>query len=165
MSEFSHIDEKGKAKMVDVTEKRDTVREARARGQITMKKETLQKIKYGNIEKGAVLETARVAGIMAVKNTSDHIPMCHQLLISGVDVEFSYPDTKTLSIEVAARTTGKTGVEMEAMTGVSITALTVYDMCKAVDKKMKIGEIKLIKKTGGKSGTFIRNKEVNSTSQ
>lgn len=102
---------------------------------------------------------------MAVKNTSDHIPMCHQLLISGVDVEFSYPDTKTLSIEVAARTTGKTGVEMEAMTGVSITALTVYDMCKAVDKKMKIGEIKLIKKTGGKSGTFIRNKEVNSTSQ
>lgn len=165
MSEFSHIDEKGKAKMVDVTEKRDTVREARARGQITMKKKTLQKIKYGNIEKGAVLETARVAGIMAVKNTSDHIPMCHQLLISGVDVEFSYPDTKTLSIEVAARTTGKTGVEMEAMTGVSITALTVYDMCKAVDKKMKIGEIKLIKKTGGKSGTFIRNKEVNSTSQ
>lgn len=165
MSEFSHIDEKGKAKMVDVTEKRDTVREARARGQITMKKKTLQKIKYGNIEKGAVLETARVAGIMAVKNTSDHIPMCHQLLISGIDVEFSYPDTKTLSIEVAARTTGKTGVEMEAMTGVSITALTVYDMCKAVDKKMKIGEIKLIKKTGGKSGTFIRNKEVNSTSQ
>lgn len=153
---FSHIDSSGRAKMVDVTEKDDTKREALAWGTVTMKPETLQLIREGKIEKGAVLETARVAGIMAVKRTWELIPMCHQLLITGIDIEFEFVDDRTIGIRATVRTTGKTGVEMEALTGVSVAALTIYDMCKAVDKGMVISDIKLLRKTGGKSGTYVR---------
>ncbi|MDI3548378.1 MAG: cyclic pyranopterin monophosphate synthase [Halanaerobiales bacterium] len=156
MSELSHVDSKGKARMVDVTEKNITIREAVAYGCIRMNPGTLKLIREGKIEKGAVLETARVAGIMGVKNTPNLIPMCHQLMISAINIDFQFEDDETIGIKVTARTTGKTGVEMEALTGVSITALTIYDMCKAVDKEMVIGEIKLLRKTGGKSGTYIR---------
>jgi len=156
MKEFTHIDEKGKTKMVDVTDKDETKREAIAYGQIKLKESTLERIKNGQIEKGAVLETARVAGIMSVKKTAELIPMCHPLLITGVDIKFEFENATTLGIYATVRTTGKTGVEMEAFTGVSIAALTVYDMCKAVDKDMVIKNIKLMKKTGGKSGTYVR---------
>lgn len=156
MEQFSHIDSAGRAKMVDVTEKDDTKREALAWGTVTMEPKTLQLIRDGRIEKGAVLETARVAGIMAVKRTWELIPMCHQLLITGIDIEFEFVDDRTIGIKATARTTGKTGVEMEALTGVSVAALTIYDMCKAVDKGMVIGDIKLLRKTGGKSGTYVR---------
>ncbi len=156
MAKFSHIDNEGKAKMVDISEKGDTKREAVATGFIKMQPETLQQIKEGKIKKGAVLETARVAAIMAVKKTYELIPMCHQLLLTGIDVDFEFTDSKTITITVTARTTGKTGVEMEALNGVSTAALTLYDMCKAIDKRMVIGDIKLMKKTGGKSGKFVR---------
>lgn len=156
MEQFSHIDSAGRAKMVDVTEKDDTKREALAWGTVTMEPKTLQLIRDGKIEKGAVLETARVAGIMAVKRTWELIPMCHQLLITGIDIEFEFVDDRTIGIKATARTAGKTGVEMEALTGVSVAALTIYDMCKAVDKGMVIGDIKLLRKTGGKSGTYVR---------
>jgi len=156
MREFSHIDDRGKAKMVDVTDKSETKREAIAYGQIQMKTETLSRIKNGEIEKGAVLETARVAGIMGVKKTSNLIPMCHPLLISGIAINFKFEDNKTIGIYVNACISGKTGVEMEALTGVSIAALTIYDMCKAVEKDMVIGDMKLLKKSGGKSGLYVR---------
>lgn len=156
MERLSHIDSSGMAKMVDVTEKDDTKREALAWGTVTMEPETLRLIRDGKIEKGAVLETARVAGIMAVKRTWELIPMCHQLLITGVDIEFEFVDGRTIGIRAAARTTGKTGVEMEALTAVSVAALTIYDMCKAVDKGMVIGDIKLLRKAGGKSGSYVR---------
>jgi len=158
MEKFSHIDEKGRAKMVDVTDKDETVREAVAYGQIKLKESTLEKIKNGKIEKGAVLETARVAGVMGVKKTPELIPMCHPLLITGVDIAFEFENSTTLGIYVTVRTTGRTGVEMEAVTGVSIVALTVYDMCKAVDRGMVIKDIKLMKKKGGKSGAYVRGK-------
>jgi len=156
VAEFSHIDSKGKAKLVDITEKGDTKRKAVATGSISMQATTLQRIKEGKIKKGAVLETARVAAIMAVKRTHEIIPMCHQLLLTGIDVDFVFTDRTRITITVTAKTTGKTGVEMEALNGVSAAALTLYDMCKAVDKKMVIGDIKLLEKTGGKSGNFIR---------
>lgn len=159
MSKLSHVDASGKAKMVDVTEKKVTDREAIAYGKITMHPETLKLIQRGAMKKGAVLETARIAGIMGVKQTSNLIPMCHPLLISGIDIEFEIEDEKSIGIQVTVRTTGKTGIEIEALTGVSITALTIYDMCKAVDKEMVIGEVKLLKKTGGKSGIYIREEE------
>ena len=156
MREFSHIDDRGKAKMVDVTDKNETKREALAYGQIQMKPETLSQIKNGEIEKGAVLETARVAGVMGVKRTANLIPMCHPLLISGIDIDFKFEDNRTIGIYVNVRISGKTGVEMEALTGVSIAALTIYDMCKAVEKDMVIGDMKLLKKSGGKSGLYVR---------
>ncbi len=156
MSKLSHVNEDGKASMVDVTAKNETERVALAAGTVSMKPTTLKMIRDGDIEKGAVLETARIAGILGVKETPNLIPMCHNLLITGIDIEFSFQDKSTLEIKATAKTTGKTGVEMEALTGVSIAGLTVYDMCKAVDKEMVIGEIRLLKKTGGKSGTFIR---------
>lgn len=159
MSKLSHVDASGKAKMVDVTEKRVTNREAVAYGKITMDPETLKLIQRGAMKKGAVLETARIAGIMGVKQTSNLIPMCHPLLISGIDIEFEIEDERSIGIQVTVRTTGKTGIEIEALTGVSISALTIYDMCKAVDKEMVIGEVKLLKKTGGKSGIYIREEE------
>ncbi|PNR97975.1 cyclic pyranopterin monophosphate synthase MoaC [Petrotoga olearia] len=159
MKEFTHIDEKGKAKMVDVTDKDETKREAIAYGQIKLKESTLERVKNGQIEKGAVLETARVAGIMGVKKTAELIPMCHPLLITGIDIKFEFENATTLGIYATVRTRGKTGVEMEAFTGVSIAALTVYDMCKAVDKDMVIKNIKLMKKTGGKSGTYVREND------
>lgn len=159
MVKFSHINDKGKAQMVDITSKDSTIREAIAYGQVSMKPETIDLIKKGKIEKGAVLETARIAGIMGVKKTGDLIPMCHQLLITGIDIEFEFKDDTTIGILVRVKTTGKTGVEMEALAGASITALTIYDMCKAVDKDMVIGEVKLLRKTGGKSGVYQRGKD------
>lgn len=156
MEGFSHIDEKGRAKMVDITDKKETEREALAYGKVKMKASTLEKIKKGEIEKGAVLETARIAGVMGVKKTSELIPMAHPLLITSIDLEFNFENKTDIGIYVTVKTTGKTGVEMEALTGVSIAALTIYDMCKAVDKGIVIGDIKLLKKRGGKSGTYVR---------
>ena len=155
--EFSHIDEEGKVKMVDVSEKDVTNRKAIAVGKIKMKSKTLKMIKEGNIKKGAVLETARISGIMGVKKTPDIIPMCHPLLISGINIEFEFKGEDTIKIKAIVKNSGKTGVEMEALTGVSIAALTIYDMCKAVDKDMIIGDIKLNYKAGGKSGVYKRN--------
>lgn len=153
---LTHFDEDGKAIMVDVTEKKETKRVAVTSGKITMNLETYNRVKEGTIEKGDVLGVARVAGIMAAKKTSDLIPMCHPLFLTGVEVEFNFLDGE-LAIEarVTVKTFGKTGVEMEALTAVSTTLLTIYDMCKAMDKSMIISDIKLFKKTGGKSGEFI----------
>jgi cyclic pyranopterin monophosphate synthase len=158
--EFTHFNENGKARMVDVGEKNDTKRVAVARGTVRMNKETLIKVKEGQMKKGDVLAVAQVAGIMGAKRTSDVIPMCHNILINGVDLNFKIDeDNSAINIEAEARTTGKTGVEMEALTAVSIAALTIYDMCKAIDKGMVIDNIRLVKKTGGKSGEFIRKGE------
>jgi cyclic pyranopterin phosphate synthase len=157
MKKLTHIDSRGKARMVDVSDKPETLREAIASGHISMKKTTLQLIQKNSIAKGDVLGVARVAGIMAAKKTHDLIPLCHPLNITSVHIDFS-PDPKKnrLMIESRVRITGQTGVEMEALTAVSAAALTIYDMCKAVDKEMVISDIMLIEKTGGKSGTFIR---------
>ena len=157
---FTHFDEEGRSRMVDVTAKVETVREAFAKGRIKMKPETLRLILESKVAKGNVFEVARVAGIMAVKKTGDLIPMCHPLNVTAVDVYF-YPDEEKseIEIEVVAKLTGRTGIEMEALTGVSVAALTIYDMCKAVDKGMVISDIRLVKKTGGKSGTYLREGE------
>jgi len=155
--EFTHFDEKGRARMVNVGEKEETKREAVAAGSISMKKETLEMVKQGAMKKGDVLGTARIGGIMGAKNTSSLIPMCHNILLEGVDIGFNIDEANSkIDITASVRTTGKTGVEMEALTAVSICALTIYDMCKAVDKEMVISDIMLVKKTGGKSGEFVR---------
>lgn len=156
---LTHINEQGRAKMVDVSEKNETERVATAFASIQMKKETLQRIHEGGIRKGDVLSVSQVAGIMAAKNTSSAIPMCHPIMISGCDITF-HLDFEESKIEITAvvKTVGKTGVEMEALHGVSVAALTIYDMCKAIDKEMVISDIMLLKKTGGKSGTFERNR-------
>ena len=152
---LTHFDEKGKAIMVDVTEKKETVREATATGKITVNKEVFQAVKNGTAGKGDVLGVATTAGIMGAKRTSDLIPMCHILPITKCKVEFELVESElAIYCDCTVRVTGKTGVEMEALTGVSVALLTVYDMCKAMDKKMEIGEIYLVKKTGGKSGTI-----------
>lgn len=152
---LTHFDEKGKAIMVDVTEKKETVREATATGKITVNKEVFQAVKSGTAGKGDVLGVATTAGIMGAKRTSDLIPMCHILPITKCKVEFELVESElAIYCDCTVRVTGKTGVEMEALTGVSVALLTVYDMCKAMDKKMEIGEIYLVKKTGGKSGTI-----------
>ncbi len=141
--------------MVDVTAKDETVRVAVAKGRVVMQPETLRLLLRGEIAKGNVLTTAQVAGVQAAKKTSDLIPMCHPLLLTGVDVELE-PDEPARAIEITAtvRTTGKTGVEMEALTAVSVAGLTVYDMCKAVDRSMQVEAVRLISKTGGKSGDW-----------
>lgn len=157
MTKLTHIDKSGKARMVDVSEKPLTQREAVARGFVSMKKATLALIQKNSIAKGDVLGVARVAGIMAAKNTSALIPLCHPLNISSLHVDFSLDRKKSrIGIEARVKITGQTGVEMEALTAVSIAALTIYDMCKAVDKEMVISDIMLIEKTGGKSGIFRR---------
>ncbi|WP_207753412.1 cyclic pyranopterin monophosphate synthase MoaC [Sporosalibacterium faouarense] len=153
---LTHFNESGRAHMVEVTDKKVTKRIAIARGSIKVKEDTIEKIREGLINKGDVLSVAQVAGIMGAKKTSDIIPMCHNIFLSGADISFNILDNK-IEIEAEVKTTGKTGVEMEALTAVSITALTIYDMCKAIDKDMVIEEIKLIKKTGGKSGTYERS--------
>jgi cyclic pyranopterin monophosphate synthase len=160
MREFTHIDINGKVRMVDITEKDSSDRKAVARGKIIMNPDTFKKIQNQSVKKGNVLETARIAGIMASKKTSDLIPMCHPLFITHVTVDF-FPDEKESSmlIEASVRTLGQTGVEMEALTAVSVAALTIYDMCKSYDKSMMIGEICMMKKSGGKSGLFVRNTE------
>ena len=155
MSGFTHFDESGAAAMVDVSEKAVTSRTATARGRITMQAQTLAMILERGHKKGDVLGVARLAGIMGAKRTSDLIPLCHPLGLSKVSVDF-IPDEATNSIEVeaTAKVTGQTGVEMEALTAVSVAALTIYDMCKAVDKAMQIGDIRLTHKDGGKSGPY-----------
>jgi cyclic pyranopterin phosphate synthase len=157
MTKLSHLDEQGRARMVDVSEKEVTSRIAVARGVIRMRPETLALILEKQIEKGDVFSVARVAGIMAAKKTSELIPMCHPLNITSVEIAL-HPQERpaTVEIEATVRVDGKTGVEMEAMTAVAVAGLTIYDMCKAVDREMSIGEIRLVKKSGGKSGTFIR---------
>lgn len=154
MMKLTHFNEYGRAYMVDVGEKDETRRVAIARGKIWMKKATIEKVTEGNMKKGDVLSTAQIGGIMGAKKTSDIIPMCHNIFLSGCDIRFEVQDDGIL-IEAETKTTGKTGVEMEALSAVSIAALTIYDMCKAIDKEMTIGDIKLMKKTGGKSGVYI----------
>ncbi|MEK7803112.1 MAG: cyclic pyranopterin monophosphate synthase MoaC [Deltaproteobacteria bacterium] len=157
MPKLTHIDKKGKARMVDVTAKEITEREAVAKGSIFMKKDTLKAVLANEIKKGDVLGTAKIAGIMAAKKVGDLIPLCHPLNIDSVDILFE-PIRKTNCIDITAiaKASGKTGVEMEALAAVSVAALTIYDMCKAMDKGMIISDIRLIKKTGGKSGTYLR---------
>ena len=160
MNQLTHFDAEGKAVMVDVGAKATTERIATARGTVRMQSQTLQRILNQEVEKGDVLAVARLAGIMAAKKTPDIIPLCHPLLISSAQIEFS-PDPKTNSLEIEARVklTGQTGVEMEALTAVSVAALTVYDMCKAVDKTMTLDNIRLVEKSGGRSGHFKRQGE------
>lgn len=153
MSKLTHIDGDGAAHMVDVSSKSETVREARARGRISMNLDTLDAIKANMMKKGDVLATARIAGIMAAKKTHDLIPLCHPLALSKVAVDFTFLEDG-LEVESMARLTGKTGVEMEALTAASVALLTVYDMSKAMQKDMVISDVRLISKTGGKSGDW-----------
>lgn len=154
-NKFTHFDEGGNARMVDVSDKNKTERVAIAVSKITMTKETLELIKKGEIGKGDVLGVARVAGIMASKQTSNLIPMCHPLMISSCNVDFEINDDEnSILVKATVKIVDKTGVEMEALTAAMVSALTIYDMCKAVDKKMVIGQTHLLKKTGGKSGEF-----------
>lgn len=154
---LTHFNKNGKAKMVDVGDKNETKRIATAKASIKMKKETLRRIADGDMRKGDVLSVAQIAGIMGAKKTSDIIPMCHNIFITGANIEFEIDKkTNTIHIEATVSTTSKTGVEMEALNAVSISALTIYDMCKAIDKDMIIENIKLIKKIGGKSGEYSR---------
>ncbi len=148
--ELTHFNENGRARMVDVGDKRETKRTAVARGYIQMAEATLETIRNGGIKKGDVLSVAQVAGIIGSKKTWDLIPMCHNILIDGADISFEMGEDR-IWVEAQVKTTGKTGIEMEALTAVSIACLTIYDMCKAIDKRMVIGDIKLIRKTGGKS--------------
>lgn len=155
IGELTHINEKGYARMVDVSEKEESIREAVARGSVYMKRETLKAIAEGKIKKGDVLSVAQVGGIMGAKSTSDIIPMCHNVNIYGADIEFTADwENSKLDIEAVVKTVGVTGVEMEALTAVSVAALTIYDMCKAIDKLMVISDIHLVHKRGGKSGEF-----------
>jgi cyclic pyranopterin phosphate synthase len=144
--------------MVDVGAKDDTLREAVARGEVRMRPETLQRLAAGDMPKGDVLATARIAGIMAAKRAPDLIPLCHPLLLTHVAVDARLDvATSTVQIEATVRTVGKTGVEMEALTAVSVAALTIYDMCKAIDREMQIGAIRLVRKSGGRSGDFVND--------
>ncbi|MEW6348782.1 MAG: cyclic pyranopterin monophosphate synthase MoaC [Thermodesulfobacteriota bacterium] len=157
MSDLTHFDEKGRARMVDVGEKEITVREAIARGEVHMKPETLELIVTGQTKKGDVFGVARLAGIMAAKKTPDLIPLAHPLPLSAITVDFT-PDRASGRVEIEARVrvTARTGVEMEALTAVSVAALTIYDMCKAVDRGMVLTGIRLMEKSGGRSGHFVR---------
>ncbi len=154
---LSHIDESGKARMVDVTEKDVTERVAVATGRVLMKKETLELILANEVKKGDVLGVARVAGIMAAKKTPELVPLCHPLNITNVGVEFAtVDDPPSVEITATAKVASKTGVEMEALCAVAVSALTIYDMCKAVDREMELTDIRLVEKSGGKSGEFRR---------
>jgi cyclic pyranopterin phosphate synthase len=161
LNKLTHLDDQGQARMVEVGGKEVTRREAVARGEVIMRPETLELILEGGISKGEVFGLARVAGIMAAKRTSDLIPLCHPLMLTGIDVRFR-PDTEQNIVEIEARVriTDRTGVEMEALTAVSVAALAIYDMCKAVDRGMVISGIRLVHKSGGKSGIFERDGEV-----
>ena len=159
MSSFTHFNEQGRAKMVDITNKEDTIRIAVARTSVTVNEEIYEKMTNNAIEKGDVLAVAQVAGVMAAKKTADLIPMCHPLMLKGVDIAFAWEkeaEAYKLVITVTVKTKGSTGVEMEALTAASVCALTVYDMCKSLDKGMTIGPTYLVEKTGGKSGHYRR---------
>jgi cyclic pyranopterin phosphate synthase len=158
--ELTHFNNSGKARMVDVSVKDETKREAVAEGRISMQAATLTLVKRGAMGKGDVLGVAQVAGVMGAKRTWDLIPMCHPLLLTGVNLDFAIDEeSNAIDIKATVKTTGKTGVEMEALTAVSIAALTVYDMCKAVDKGMTIEYVRLMAKSGGKSGDYIREEK------
>jgi cyclic pyranopterin phosphate synthase len=162
MAEFTHFNESGRARMVDISSKDTTERAATAQARIRLLPETLEKIQRGKITKGDVLSVAQVAGVMGAKKTPDLIPMCHPILLTSVDISFnedSQPDQEgqcSITIMATAKTTGPTGVEMEAMTAASVAALTIYDMCKSVDRGMSFGDVCLLSKSGGKSGTYTR---------
>ncbi len=157
MSDLSHFDDQGASRMVNVGEKSVTRRTAAATGRVVMNPATRERIQRHGFEKGDVLEVARLAGIMAAKRTSDWIPLCHPLALESVEIEFGFPEHKgTVEIIARVQVEAKTGVEMEALTAVSATALTIYDMCKAIDRGMTIEEIALQEKTGGRSGHFVR---------
>jgi cyclic pyranopterin phosphate synthase len=159
MKKLTHIDNKGRPKMVDVSSKPLTKRIALAKGSVYMKKETFELITKGKVAKGDVLSVAKIAGITAAKKTSEIIPLCHPLNISSVDIDFKLDEKENrIEIESCIKITGQTGVEMEALTAVAAAALTIYDMCKAVDKEMIISDIMLVEKSGGKSGIFTRKK-------
>ncbi len=156
---FTHFNDKGRAHMVEVTEKAETLRVALAKGEILMKASTINAIKESSISKGDVLQVAQIAGVMGAKKTSDLIPMCHPLMLTHVSLDFEVLEDRIL-IEATVKTFGKTGVEMEALTAVNVAALTIYDMCKAVDKEMVINHVRLVEKVGGKSGHYKRSGEV-----
>ena len=160
MEELTHFNENGRARMVDVSEKSPSVRVAVAAGRVRMRPETLALVKSGGMKKGDVLGTAQIAGIMAAKRTAELIPMCHPLALSGIDLDFTL-NAADPAVEITAtvKCAGVTGVEMEALTAVSAAALTVYDMCKAAQKDMVITDIRLLRKSGGKSGDFVRSEE------
>src|SRR5699024_1257634 len=160
MGDFTHFNEQGRARMVDISDKQETERAATAASSIQLTKDIYDRITANTMKKGDVLAVAQVAGIMAAKNTSDLIPMCHPLKLKGTDISFSWniaDDIYELQIEAFVKTKGSTGVEMEALTAASVTALTVYDMCKALDKGMVIGQTYLVTNTGGKSGDYHRD--------
>ena len=160
MPKLTHFDKKGLAKMVDVSSKAETLREAVVRGSIFMKPATYKKIMTGKIAKGDVLSVARVAGIMGAKRTSEIIPMCHPLNLSHVEVNFfPFEKESRIDIEAKVRIKARTGVEMEGFVAVALAGLTIYDMCKAIDRKMVVSDIHLVKKTGGKSGTYIAKRQ------
>ena len=155
--EFSHLDEKNRPQMVDVSGKASSLREAVAGGRVVMRPDTVEAIESGGILKGNVYATAKIAGIMAAKQTSGIIPMCHPLELTGIDVDFSSdPGKGEITITARVKTLGRTGVEMEALTAVSVAALTIYDMCKSADREIRLSDIRLLQKSGGKSGTFVR---------
>jgi len=160
MAEFTHFNESGRARMVDVSAKTQTERVATAQAKVFLQPETLEKIQRGKIAKGDVLAVAQVAGVMGAKKTPDLIPMCHPIFLSSVDISFKEePDCEgrcAITVTATAKTSGQTGVEMEAMTAASVAALTIYDMCKAIDRGMSFGDICLLEKSGGKSGTYTR---------
>jgi len=159
MAKLTHIGDNGEARMVDVSDKDVTDRTATARGSVLMAPETLQLIIDGTVKKGDVISVARLAGIMAAKRTADLIPLCHPLALNKIDVDLSCdPDRNAVDIVATCRVSGRTGVEMEALTAVSTAALTVYDMCKAVDRGMQLADIRLVHKAGGKSGEFKADK-------
>jgi cyclic pyranopterin phosphate synthase len=155
-SELSHFDETGASRMVDVSQKSVTDRLARASGRISMAPETLRLIRDRQLAKGDVLEVARLAGIMAAKRTGELIPLCHPVGLDAVSIEFGFPDDRSVEIQATTRVTARTGVEMEALTAVSVAGLTIYDMCKAVDRQMVIEQVRLEEKSGGRSGHFLR---------
>ena len=156
--ELTHFNEEGRAKMVDVSEKSTTVRQATAMARVRMQESTLELIRQGGMKKGDVLAVAQVAGIMAAKQTAQMIPMCHPLALSGVDISFRFEE-KALVLRATVRCTGQTGVEMEALHAASVAALTVYDMCKAVQKDMEITDLRLLQKSGGKSGDYCKEED------
>jgi cyclic pyranopterin phosphate synthase len=156
MSDLTHFDKSGRSRMVDVTEKAVTAREALARGSVEMQPDTLKKILDREMSKGDVLEVARLAGIMAAKRTSTLIPLCHPLPITSIEISFEPLNDRMIQIEALVKTVDRTGIEMEALTAVCVAALTIYDMCKAIDRGMTIRKVELIRKSGGKSGLFIK---------
>jgi cyclic pyranopterin monophosphate synthase len=157
MSKLTHFDEGGESRMVDTSRKAESARFARATGQVRMSPETGAVIRNRSLAKGDVLEVARLAGIMGAKRTPDLIPLCHPLALTAVAIDFTFESDSLLQIEATVRTVGRTGVEMEALTAISVAALTVYDMCKSVDRSMSIERVRLEEKSGGKSGTFLRS--------